>query len=70
MTADARCTLLQGSCFMEEAARQQDSLQDTEKVTDKLPLQVDSLKFPALFRSLDTHYSLWAEEETLQKNFG
>ena len=27
-------------------------------------------KFPALLRSLDTHYGLWAEDGTLQKNFG
>ena len=31
VTADARWTLLQDSCFMDKAARQPDSLQDTEK---------------------------------------
>ena len=54
---------------MEEAARQP-VYRTQRKVTDKLAIQVDSLKFPALLRSLDTHYGLWAEDGTLQKNFG
>ena len=39
------------------------------KMTDKLPIHVDNLKFPALLRSLDAHYGLCAEDGTLQKNF-
>ena len=68
MTADARWTLLQDSCFMEEAACQT-VYRTQRKMTDKLPIQVDSLKFPALLRSLETHFGLWAEDGTLQKNF-
>ena len=40
------------------------------KMTDKLSIQVDSLKFPALLKVCQTHYVLWAEDGALQNNFG